>query len=146
MIIDHISNYSKYAKLHSAFEEALKFINNLDHDFRGGFTIRDQELYGSVNDVTAHNKSKAKFECHKQYIDIQFIVEGFDLIGWGNIDDNTPGTEYNAEKDYRFVNIDASSWIHVPQDHFVIFFPEDAHAPMCGDNELTKVFMKVKVD
>jgi YhcH/YjgK/YiaL family protein len=146
MIIDHISNCKRYVNLHPGFAEAFKFLSKLKDDFRGGFMLKDKALFGSVNDVTGHDKEKAKFECHTKYIDIQYIVEGADCIGWANTSPNDPGTEYNEENDYRFVTIQPTSWIDVPKGHFVIFFPEDAHAPLCINEKLTKVFMKVKLN
>jgi len=33
----------------------------------------------------------------------------------------------------------------VPPDHFCIFFPEDAHAPLVGKGQVRKVIFKVAV-
>lgn len=144
MIIDHISNYKRYLNLHPAFAKAFEFLNGLKEDSRGSFPIDGKALYASIAEVTGRGIDAARLEVHKKYIDIQYILNGADYIGWASAEQSDPGTEYDAEKDYRFVNITPSAWFKVPKEHFVIFFPEDAHAPLAGDETMAKVFMKVK--
>ena len=146
MILDHISNYKKYINLHPAFPEAFAFLNKLEEKSGGGFTIDGKKLFASVAEVKGRGKEAAKLEAHSKYIDIQYILGGADYIGWADTNKNDPGTEYDHEKDYRFVNIEPKTWLDVHKGYFVVFFPEDAHAPLAGDKTMTKVFMKVKLD
>lgn len=146
MILDHISNYKKYVNMHPAFPEAFAFLNKLEENSRGGFTIDGKKLFASVAEVKGRGKKTAKLEAHSQYIDIQYILDGTDCIGWSDADDSIPGTEYDREKDYRFVNIKPKTWLNVGKGCFVVFFPEDAHAPLAGNKTMTKVFMKVKLE
>ena len=146
MILDHISNYRKYINLHPAFGKAFEFLNELQEDARGGFTIDGKKIFASIAEVEGRGIEAAKLEAHREYIDIQYIMEGADYIGWADTNRNDPGTEYDSKNDYRFVSIKPASWIDVPKGYFVIFFPEDAHAPLAGNETMTKVFMKVKQD
>jgi biofilm protein TabA len=145
MIIDHISNCNRYINLHPAFADAFKFLKQLKESDRGSFELNGKELFASVSEVTGRGKEVAKFEAHTQYIDIQYIMTGADYIGWANTNKNDPGTEYNPESDYRFVDIKPTTWFDLPNGHFIIFFPEDAHAPLANNETMTKVFMKVKI-
>lgn len=145
MILDHISNYKKYIDLHPAFAEAFNFLNDLKEDDRGSFPIDGKTLFASVAEVTGRGQDAARLEAHTRYIDIQYIIDGSDYIGWASTNKNDPGTEYDTENDYRFVHIEPVAWVKVPKRHFVIFFPEDAHAPLAGTDKMTKVFMKVKL-
>ena len=43
-----------------------------------------------------------KFEAHKKYIDIQFIISGRERIGYADIATLEPDTEYDAETDAAF--------------------------------------------
>jgi YhcH/YjgK/YiaL family protein len=146
MIIDNISNYKRYLDLHPAFAKAFEFLDNLKEDDRGSFQINGKALFASIAKVTGRGKDAAKLEAHTKYIDIQYILDGADHIGWADTRPDNPSTEYDQENDYRFVNIKPVSWIDVPKGYFVIFFPEDAHAPLAGQKNMTKVFMKVKAN
>jgi YhcH/YjgK/YiaL family protein len=145
MIIDHIANYRKYVGLHPLFDRAFEFLNGLKDDDRGSFPINGKSLFASVAEVTGRGREAAKLEIHKQYIDIQYIMDGADFIGWAASSETDPGTEYDQSNDYRFVEIEPVTWVDVPRGYFVIFFPEDAHAPLAGNDPMTKVFMKVKI-
>ena len=145
MILDHISNYKKYINLHPSFAAAFKFLDELEADAEGSFPINGKDLFANISEVTGCGKEAAKLEAHTQYIDIQYIMAGADYIGWANTNKNDPGTEYDSENDYRFVDIKPTTWFDLPQGHFVIFFPEDAHAPLANNETMKKVFMKVKI-
>jgi YhcH/YjgK/YiaL family protein len=55
-------------------------------------------------------------------------------------------SEYSEERDIRFFHDAVVSWIAVPPDHFCIFFPEDAHAPLVASSMVRKVIFKVAVN
>ena len=40
----------------------------------------------------------------------------------------------------------ADSWLDLSGDKFLVFFPEDAHAPLAGMGGLKKAVVKVAVD
>ena len=44
---------------------------------------------------------QARFESHRRYIDIQYVFEGHETLRLAFIDDATPVTEFDAEKDFR---------------------------------------------
>ncbi len=76
-------------------------------------------------------RAEAKLECHRRYIDIQYVLEGVDEMGWKSLPDcRKPAGDYNAALDIRFFDDQPAAWIATPPDHFCIFFPEDAHAPL----------------
>jgi biofilm protein TabA len=54
--------------------------------------------------------------------------------------------DFLPEKDYEFFTDEPQAWIRVCAGNFVIFFPEDAHAPLCGEGQVHKVVLKVAVD
>jgi beta-galactosidase beta subunit len=55
------------------------------------------------------------------------------------------GKGYSEEKDLEFFEEVPEVWVTVPEGHFVIFFPEDAHAPMAGEGAMNKLVGKVRV-
>jgi YhcH/YjgK/YiaL family protein len=55
-------------------------------------------------------------------------------------------TSYDADKDIGFFKDQPDSWTPVPPGSFVIFFPQDAHAPLVSSGELHKVVLKIAVE
>lgn len=148
MILDTAANADRYADLHTLFPVAFEYIRNTDllalapghHALIGG------ALFAIVEHVPGRTRAEAKLECHRKYIDIQLVLEGVDEMGWKPLSDcRDPVDDYSAEKDIRFFNDAPDSWIAVPPDHFCIFFPEDAHAPLVCSGQIRKVIFKVAV-
>jgi YhcH/YjgK/YiaL family protein len=74
------------------------------------------------------------------------VLEGDEQMGWKPLADCfNPVSEHNMEKDIRFFHDAPASWVAVPPDHFCIFFPEDAHAPLVASGRVRKVIFKVAV-
>ncbi len=145
MIIDHISNYRRYLAVHPGFDSALGYLRELDAATRGTIEIAGTDIYAMINDIKPVGADQAKFEVHQQYIDIQYLIAGSDLIGWATAEPESPGTEYDRENDYRLVDVTAENWFTLRPGYFAIFFPEDAHAPLAGTEAMTKAVVKVKL-
>jgi YhcH/YjgK/YiaL family protein len=89
-------------------------------------------------------KDEAVLEAHQKYIDIQLILDGIDTVGWKATSRCTrPTKEYDPKGDEQCFSDAPDAWIAVPPGHFVIFFPEDAHAPLVSPTMLHKVVVKV---
>ena len=149
MIFDSLDNASRYFPLHPGFEAAFEFLRQQDLTQLkdGPNDVAGERLSAMVVRDTGKGKDAAKFESHRQYIDIQYTVSGSDDIGWENQSVCTPdGKGYMSESDAELYSNSPSLWTTVPQGHFVIFFPEDAHAPMGTDKAVQKVVVKVAVD
>ena len=91
-------------------------------------------------------ESVAKFECHNQNIDIQLCISGKEQMGWKSRQScSSAKGEYNAEKDVLFYNDAPDMFFELTDNQFAIFFPEDVHAPMIGDEVIKKLIVKVKI-
>ncbi len=55
-----------------------------------------------------------------------------------------PKGEYNDEKDVLFFADAPDMHFQLRDGQFAIFFPEDVHAPMIGEDEIRKLVIKVK--
>ena len=149
MIIDTISNASKYISVHPLFNEAFNYIRTTDFNELpdGKFEIADG-LKGILSNAPGKTKeaSLAKFECHDKNIDIQFCIKGQETIGWKPRSAcNIKNGEYNDEKDVRFFADSPDMFFELQDDQFVIFFPDDVHAPMIGDGNIKKLVIKVRI-
>lgn len=134
MIKDNIKNANLYYKLSPLLEAGLKYLENTDFSTipLGKYEILSDEVYAMVQDYSSKLKSEGKFEAHKKYVDIQYVVEGEELIGVSNVSNFTDATDYSEEKDIVFLvpKIDCShDFIKLKKNEFAIFTPDDAHMP-----------------
>ncbi|MGA9212466.1 YhcH/YjgK/YiaL family protein [Kaistella sp.] len=149
MIIDTLKNSSKYAVLHPLFGKAFDFLNQNNWAELPDGTIEITEgLKAIISNKPGKSKemSLSKFECHDHTIDIQVCVKGLESIGWKPREKCTKQNgEYNAEKDVRFFSEIPDTFFQLQDHQFVIFFPEDVHAPMIGVDDIKKIVFKVKI-
>ncbi|MBC7888169.1 MAG: YhcH/YjgK/YiaL family protein [Ferruginibacter sp.] len=150
MIIDSLDNAHKYFTVNSYFEEAFAYISSVDLAGiePGKYEIDGDNLRAIFSDKTGMSAAESilKFECHDKHIDIQLCIRGKETIGW-----KPRGSclaqkgEYNPEKDVLFYNDAPDTYFGLTDGQFAIFFPEDVHAPMIGEEEIKKLVIKVKI-
>ncbi len=152
MVFDNLKNRELYYGMHPRFKEAFDFIRRAIAENLpvGKYEIDGKELWASVQEYTSKLYDDAKAEAHKNYIDIQFIVSGIEVIEGFDISKATPKSDYNDVKDVMFYedNKNADKGI-LTDNEYGIFFPHDVHKPgIClGGNQDTvkKIVVKVKV-
>ena len=148
MILSSLSQSSRHTSLHPLFQRAFDYIGDTDlfNVAPGRYHIVGDDLIAIVEQVPGKTKEMAKLEAHRKYIDIQLVLEGDETMGWKPLADClNPVSEHSMEKDIRFFHDAPASYVPVPPDHFCIFFPEDAHAPLIGSGTIRKVIFKVAV-
>jgi biofilm protein TabA len=148
MILDTLKNADRYVSLNPAFERAFEFLSSaaLSSLAPGRTALDGDRIYVVVVKKVGSGKGGAKLETHRNYIDIQFALAGTDVIGWANAAELAGrGGGYDADGDCELFETPPRVWFEVPPGHFAVFFPEDAHAPMCGTGLLHKIVVKVAV-
>ena len=86
-------------------------------------------------------------EGHLEYIDIQYIVKGSEIIGWAKKDGQKESIPYSNERDIAFYEGDYEP-IKLDAGQFVIFYPEDLHLPCLKNGKpsvVKKVVVKVRI-
>jgi len=92
---------------------------------------------------------QAEFEAHRRYIDIQYVFEGQETVQLAFIDDASPVSAYDAEKDFRLYTASDCSSIALKKGMACILYPADLHAPCLdfqGRGLIKKTVVKVRVD
>ena len=146
MIFSNLSQSDRYAALHPLFPRAFEYMRNTDllALAPGRYPIVGEQLFVIVENVAGRTREDAKLECHRNYIDIQLVLEGNDEMGWKALADCVdPASDYSAEKDIRFFRDAPASWITTLPGAFCIFFPEDAHAPLVSTGHIRKAIFKI---
>ena len=149
MITDSIANYKKYIGVHEDFEEIFAFLTNVKEGVEPGKTVfRENELWATVSVFTeTGDPAQKKFEAHRKFIDIHYIVSGEEEFGYSNVDRLTTTTPYNEQGDCEMLEGEIRS-IRLKKGDFCMVFPEDAHIPCMGKSEsedLVKVIAKLEV-
>ncbi len=147
MILDSINNVHKYAKLSDSFRLAMEFL--LEHKDgglpSGNYQISD-DVYAMSKYYTTEPIENCEYESHKDYIDIQYIVQGREQIGWANASEMIYG-DYDKEDDCYTMHGEGQLIELLPK-HFMILYPEDIHMPavaLNGSDVVEKILVKVKV-
>ena len=149
MIVDTINNASLYTGLHPLFAKAFDYIKGKN---LAEMEIGTTEIGPGLKAIVSEKKGKtpeeslAKFECHDKNIDIQVCIKGVENIAWKPREKskNING-DYNAEKDVQFYHEIPDMYFQLTDYQFVIFYPNDVHAPMIGNEVIKKLVFKVKI-
>lgn len=148
MIIDSITNLDKYLSLHPAFAEAIEYIRavNFTNPSLKKTEIDGLNLFANVSESELRSKDVAKLEVHNQYIDIQFPVSKEETFGWSprELLKDEDGA-FDPSKDIQYYKDTVSTYFTIKPGNFVIFFPQDGHAPCIGEDNIVKGVVKVKI-
>ena len=147
MIIDTIENLGKYVELNPLFADVVEFLknNNLQTIEEGKHFIKDKDLFVNIQVAKGKTQEAAVLETHIEMIDIQIPLTCEETFGYTPLCD-LPDFEYNAEKDItKYGDTQAQTYVNVKPGLFVIFFPQDGHAPcIINQPEIKKAIFKVK--
>ena len=147
MIIDRLENLIKYAALNPLFADVIEFIQ--DHDLQnlevGKYPIRDNNVFLNLQMAKGRGMEVAVLETHIEMIDIQIPISDEETFGYTPLQD-LPDYEYNSEKDItKYGETKAQTYFTVKPGQFVIFFPQDGHAPcITSQTEIKKAIFKIK--
>lgn len=116
---------------------ALEYLAGLDRNFlsdKPAGYLKKVEIDG--RDIFAiHQVSKtkpprqARFEAHRKYIDLQYILGGEEIIGIAFVNKLTIILPYDRKKDVEFYKYFPSTSFVMEPGALAIFYPCDAHAP-----------------
>lgn len=147
MIIDTIDKLVNYVSLNPLFADVVEFLSN--NDLRklepGKYPIKGDEVFVNIQVAKGKSLEEAVVENHRVMTDIQIPLSGNETYGY--LPSNMlPDSEYDADRDIAFFPDNKSlSTVTCTPDMFVIFFPQDGHAPcITGEAEIKKAIFKVK--
>ena len=147
MIIDTLARTARYTPLHPRFRAAFDFLAAADLAALppGRIEIDGPRLYVSIDHAEGRGRERARLEAHRRYIDIQVTIAGTEQIGWRPIEHcGVADGAFSADRDIGFFTDRPDTWLIIPERHFVVFFPDDAHAPLAGTGPLKKAIVKVE--
>lgn len=143
MISDKLTQLSLYSSVHPHIIDVQNFINNTNLTLleNGKHPINKNGAFASVNEYEPKLMKDTFVECHKKYIDVQILVHGGELIGFGHVD-NCTAEPYDEDKDLQKLS-GAMNLMSLEPGYFVVFFPHDAHQPGIKSNVPLKKVKKI---
>lgn len=137
--------------LNDRLEKAIEYISLLNfsalttgkHEVEDGF-------FFTVQEYEAFDENESVYESHKQYIDIQWMVEGYEKLYITDVKNLNVSVPYDADRDV--INYELSnnkSGMLLSKGSCAVLFPNDAHRAgrVNGQNcMIKKVVGKLKID
>lgn len=130
MIFGNINHLDEYLFLDKKIIQGLRYAiaNDMFSLERGRHNINGDELYFNVAQYITAPAEEKKYEAHKSYIDVHFMIKGTERIDIAFVSNMEQG-EYEAEGDYLPVSGSAVASVTMRDGDFLICYPEDGHCP-----------------
>ena len=139
MIKDSIKRAETYYNISENLKKGFEWIknNDLKNMPDGRYEISD-EIYANLQSY--QTKDNAPYEAHRNYIDIQYMVDGEEVSGVTDYSNCSTIENYDKEKDIEFLKInEKEKFYQIKEGEFFVFFPHDAHKPALKVQESKKV-------
>jgi YhcH/YjgK/YiaL family protein len=148
MIADKINNAVIYRGLSGRMRKALDLLQDpsLAEKGDGRYEVEGDDIFYMIQRYSTKTKDQAGFEAHKEYIDVQAILDGEETIGCADAGSLETAEPYKPDI-VRLKAPPVFSEIYLPAGTFAVFFPTDAHMPCYHHtpSRVTKLVIKVKV-
>ena len=145
MIVCSWKDIKKYASLLPGIDEAFDAVNAVtEYENKKAYPLSNDNRFFIAAQGT---KAPDVGEAHRDYLDIQYIVKGKEVMGWAPLEACQLEGEFNEAKD---VGLYAGpyEYLTINEGMCYVAFPEDAHMPgrhLDVPNDFTKVVVKLKV-
>ncbi len=151
LLTGELKDWKKIAN-RKGLAEGFTFLENpqLKSLADGRLAVRGEEIYAMVQHSDIRKPEESRYEAHRKYIDIQYLVEGAEEIRVAPVGKMKESVAYDAAKDIAFYEHPAAyRQVILKPGSFVVLFPEDAHMPLCPAGpvgKVHKVVVKIAVD
>ena len=152
MIFDKLENAHLYAGLSEGIAKALEMLkdSSLSEKADGRYDVDGDKLYYMVLRYTTKPVEQGRLEAHKDYIDVQYMASGDEVLGYCPPEGLEVEEPYNEKNDVLFYKESAKvSMVNLDAGMFCILFPDDTHMPCLEVGkpaDVCKVVFKVKIN
>jgi biofilm protein TabA len=132
-------------------EVAFRFLERPDlKQLALGKHVIDDKAYAMIDKSPSQPPESVRFEAHKNYIDVHYMIAGQVTTGFAPADTLKIFAPYKAEDDAaEYMAPPTYVKVKLYPGKFAVFFPGGGHMPNChldGPHELHKVVVKVRHD
>ncbi len=147
MIVDHLSHIDPYAAIDPLLAAGLRFL--CDEDLPrlplGRADIDGDRVYALVQEYRTRAEADCRWESHRRYRDVQFIVSGIERIGVSQLSRVQLVTPYDEARDVAFY-AGAGDSVTLHAGMLAVLWPHDIHRPQVAagaPSEVRKIVLKV---
>ena len=149
MIIDRLANSHLYAGLPPRIQRAFQYLRDTDWQTTevGRYEVEGTGLFALVQQYSTKPRADGKWEAHRRYIDVQYVVQGTEQIGYAHLSRLVEG-EYDAAKDFLPL-VGEGDYLTLSSGDFMLLYPEDGHKPglaLADSTAVKKVVVKIAVE
>jgi YhcH/YjgK/YiaL family protein len=147
MITDHLANGHRYTALGPRIARAIAFLQQTDlaATAEGRYDLEGSDCYALVQHYTSKPLDQGKWEAHRLYADLQYVVSGTERMGYGLIERFTRG-DYDAAKDFEVLT-GVGDFLLLQAGEFVLLWPGEVHMPQMAVDApaaVKKVVVKIR--
>lgn len=129
MVVDRLENWKLHAvlpQLRRAFE--LLTAADVKGWPDGRVELDGDRIFALPQGYETRPADQGRWEAHRKYIDIQYIVSGQEAMGYAPLSALKPNCPFDEAKDVGFFD-GTGSLVTVEEGMFAIFYPHDGHMP-----------------
>src|SRR5665213_1051578 len=147
--VDALLFAEQYNKNKAIWDKAFVFLNRKDLDTLspGMYPIDGKLLYATVGEFETKDLGDTKWESHRKYIDLQYMIKGKEKIGVAPVSGAKVTEAYDESKDIAHYETAGKFYVAAPGTFF-LFFPSDAHRPdlkVNTNDHVKKLVIKISV-
>ncbi len=152
MIVTDLEHMERQLPGTSSFRLAVEFLRRTDLlDLPdGNVPLDEKRVFAILQRYRTAHADAPKFEYHRKYIDLQYVLSGEEIIGWGPAEAMTPSFDYDDHQDVCFGLMEPGKWsaLRLKAGQVAVLWPEDAHAPRLAAEKpclVRKIVIKIAV-
>ncbi len=150
MIYDKIDNLEIYAGISEDIRVGLEWLREVNPSIVKGVYEINPRVKAIVSEYTTKEVNEHGYEAHRDYIDIQYLVSGTEMICCLPLEYLKETKAYQLEKDaafYEEAGMKRQEMV-IGNGYFAVFYPQDGHMPCLFNKEpieVKKVVVKIKI-
>jgi len=95
----------------------------------GKYPLVDGQLTAIVSEYDSKEPENAKWEAHRKFIDLQYVISGEEKMGVMPLAEAKNAMEYNPDKDVIFYGENDGPMYPATPETYFLFFTSDLHRP-----------------
>ena len=150
MILDTHTNLPQYAPLFTGLDPAPVFdwlANSREIEPGTKVEFYGDKVFARVLRPGTGGREDFRWEAHREYIDLQYILGGGEVIEWTPAESLVAEGAYEVATDFQYyAPASADALLTMHDGLFTFLFPQDGHKPLVSDGknkEVHKVVVKI---
>ena len=148
MIYAPLSEMRRYEAVHPLMAKAIAALESFAKNppENGRNEIEGELLFANVQTYSP-KAERGLFEAHRKYIDLQFLLEGEEVIDVEDVSRTKVSIAYDPASDYEARTSSTFSTLRLKKFDCAVLFPEDVHRPgvKAASDTVRKIVVKIAV-